>query len=248
MLKLLASLLFVTCLGIAQADHHLIAAGCDTDKTCFQFAGCSLTTSPTSPNLATIYTTGNDTVEFQLQFDNSNAGWMAIGLSNTQNMPDTWVFMCVRPDSSNVNVQERFASARSRPPIVTSFLTTVSTSNDGSLFNCTFTSPVSRTPMLNNINGYYVLLAWGQYTGGNIQQHSGTGRCVTSNRMTITTASGITSMTTTSGTTTGPTTQPTTSVTPPTDNSLLIILFKLLLSLFYQGLCFLFRLFCGYVV
>ena len=45
-------LLFVTCLGIAQADHHLIVAGCDTDKTCCQFADCSLTTSPTTPNLA----------------------------------------------------------------------------------------------------------------------------------------------------------------------------------------------------
>ena len=191
MFKLLASLLFVTCLGIAQADHHLIAAGCDTVKTCFQFADCSTTTSPTSPNLATIYTTGVDTVEFQLQYDNVNADWIAIGLSDTPTMPDTYIFTCVRPDSSNVNVEERFASARSRPPPVTSYLTTESTSNVGSLFNCTFTSPVSRTPMLNDIDGYYVLLAWGQYTGGNIQQHaSPAGRCVTAQRDVITTAVG----------------------------------------------------------
>ena len=129
MTKLFLTLLLVSFLGVIQADHHLIAAGCGGNKTCYQFSDCTTTTSPSTTNLATIYTTGANSVEFQLQFDNSNAGWMAIGLSTTRSMPDTYVFMCVRPDSSNVNVQERFASARSRPPTVTSFLTTVSTSN-----------------------------------------------------------------------------------------------------------------------
>ena len=78
------------------------------------------------------------------------------------------------------------------------------TSNVGSLFNCTFTSPVSRTPMLNDVNGYYVLLAWGQYTGGNIQQHSGTGRCVTAQRDVVTTASGASTTPTASGTAVAP--------------------------------------------
>ena len=190
MFELIASLLFVTCLGIAQADHHLIAAGCDTNKTCLQFGSCSITNSPSTPNLATIYTTGDDTVEFQLQYDNVNAGWIAIGLSTTQSMPNSYIFMCVRPDSSSVDVQERFATATARPPLEESFLTTVSTANEGSLFNCTFTSPVTRTPMLNDINGYHVLLAWGQYSGNNIQQHAGSGRCVTGNRMIVTDAPG----------------------------------------------------------
>ena len=204
MTKLFLTLLLVSFLGVIQADHHLIAAGCGGNKTCYQFSDCTTTTSPSTTNLATIYTTGANSVEFQLQFDNSNADWMAIGLSTTRSMPDTYVFMCVRPDSSSVNIQERFASARSRPPTVTSYLTTESTSNVGSLFNCTFTSPVSRTPMLNDVNGYYVLLAWGQYTGGNIQQHSGTGRCVTAQRDVVTTASGASTTPTASGTAVAP--------------------------------------------
>ena len=203
MFELLASLLFVTCLAIAQADHHLIAAGCETNKTCYQFSDCSITASPSTSNLATIYTTGENSVEFQLQYDNIAAGWIAIGLSDTQFMPDTYVFMCVRPDSSSVVVQERFASARSRPPITTSYLTTESTSNDGPILNCTFTSPVTRTPMLNDITGYYVLLAWGGYSNGDIRQHANpAGRCVTGARMQITDAPGA---------------QPTTPTVPPTD-------------------------------
>ena len=251
MFKLIASLLFVTCLGIAQADHHLIAAGCDTDKTCLQFGSCSVTTSPSTPNLATIYTTGDDTVEFQLQYDNVNAGWIAIGLSTTQSMPNSYIFMCVRPDSSSVDVQERFATATARPPLEESFLTTVSTANEGSLFNCTFTSPVTRTPMLNDINGYHVLLAWGQYSGNNIQYH-GSGRCVTGNRMIVTDAIGATTPTTQPVTTsasqqTTSTGLPTTSVAPPTNNPLLDLI-RIVLSLFAQALCFLFRLFCGNIV
>ena len=191
MFKLLASLLFVTCLGIAQADHHLIAAGCDTVKTCFQFADCSTTTSPTSPNLATIYTTGVDTVEFQLQYDNADADWIAIGLSTTPSMSNSYIFMCVRPDSSSVEVQERFATGQSRPPLATNYLTTVDTTNMGSILNCTFTSPVTRTPMLNSLDGYHILLAWGEYSGGNIQRHATpAGRCVTGTRIQITEAIG----------------------------------------------------------
>ena len=191
MTKIFITLLLVSFLGVIQADHHLIAAGCAGNKTCYQFSDCTTTASPSTTNLATIYTTGANSVEFQLQYDNINAGWIAIGLSDTQYMPDTYVFMCVRPDSSSVSVQERYASARSRPPITTSYLTTESTSNDGSLLNCTFTSPVSRTPMLNDITGYYVLLAWGGYTGGDIQVHaSPTGRCVSAQRSVITTAVG----------------------------------------------------------
>ena len=189
MTKLFLTLLLVSFLGVIQAS---IEAGCSGNKTCYEFSDCSINPSPTTTNLATIYTTGANSVEFQLQYNNTNAGWIAIGLSTTPSMPDTYVFMCVRP-SDTVEVQERFASARSRPPIVTSYLVTESTVNDGSLFKCTFTSPVSRTPMLNDIEGYYVLLAWGPYTGGNIQQHmSPAGRCFSAQRSVITTAVGAT--------------------------------------------------------
>ena len=191
MTKIFITLLLVSFLGVIQADHHLIAAGCGGNKTCYRFSDCTTTTSPSTANLATIYTTGENSVEFQLQYDNIAAGWIAIGLSDTQSMLDTYVFMCVRPDSSSVDVQERFASARSRPPITTSCLTTESTSNVGPLLNCTFTSPVSRTPMLNDITGYYVLLAWGGYSNGDIRQHvNPTGRCVSAQRSVITTAVG----------------------------------------------------------
>ena len=189
MCKIFLTLLLVSFLGVIQAN---IAAGCAGNKTCYQFSDCTTTASPSTPNLATIYTTGENTVEFELQYNNTNAGWIAIGLSDTQSMPDTYVFMCVRPNSSSVNVQERFASARSRPPITTSYLTTVSTINEGSLFKCTFTSPVTRTPMLNDITGYYVLLAWGAYSSGDIRQHANpAGRCVTGARMQITDAPGV---------------------------------------------------------
>ena len=191
MCKIIVSILLASCLGIALADHHLIAAGCNTDKQCFQFSDCSQTTNPTTPNLATIYMNDASTVEFQLQYNNSNAGWIAIGISDTPVMPNTYIFMCVRPDSTNVNVQTRFASANARPPIVTEFgaLTEVNSFNDGSLFNCTFTSPINRTPQLNAENGYFVLLAWGRYDSGDIQQHAGAGvgRCATSNRIAIST-------------------------------------------------------------
>ena len=106
-------------------------------------------------------------------------------------MVDTYIFACVRPDD-NVLVQERFATGETRPLVVASYLTTVNTANVGSILNCTFTSPVTRQPMLNYPGGYYVLLAWGQYANGEIQQHlgRGLGRCHTSGERVLTTAIG----------------------------------------------------------
>ena len=188
MSKIFISILLASCLGIAIADHHLIAAGCNTDKRCYQYSDCSQTTNPTaSSNIATIYNNDDGTVEFQLQYNNANASWMAIGLSENQMMANSYIFMCVRPNSTTFLIQQRFAEARARPPLRTSILTEVNYVNDGASFNCTFTAPVDSTPLLTAENGYFLLLAWGPYNNGYIQQHggAGVGRCSTSSRVVI---------------------------------------------------------------
>ena len=197
MSKLLISFLLVSFLGIISADHHLIAAGCDTNKICIYFGGCAITTAPTSPNIATIYTEADNRIQFQLQYDNSNAGWIAMGISDNAEMPNSYIFLCHRTGSSAVVIEQRFALMRSRPPLVTSQLSPVSYTNSGSTLNCTFTAPVEITGRTGSIQlnaqaGYFVLLAWGAYTT-DIQQHGNqmTNRCFTANRMTITTAAGV---------------------------------------------------------
>ena len=196
MSKLLISFLLISFLGIISAAE-LIAAGCDTNKICINYGTCATTTAPTGPNIGTIYTKGDNEIQFQLQYDNSNAGWVAMGISDTQSMPNSYIFLCHRTGTSAVNIQQRFATMRSRPPLVTSQLSPLSYTNSGSTLNCTFTAPVEITGptgsiQLNYAAGYYVLLAWGTYTT-DIQQHGNqmTNRCVTANRMTITTAPGV---------------------------------------------------------
>ena len=129
-------------------------------------------------DIATIKTTGIDTVEFELQFSGASTEWIAIGLSTSASMFNTYVFLCYRTSSSSaVIVQERKTSntVRSRPPVVTSNLDTISTSNSDGILNCKFTSPITRTPQLDDSTGYFVLLARGSYSS-DIDQHAN--RCV----------------------------------------------------------------------
>ncbi|KAI6654044.1 Ferric-chelate reductase 1-like [Oopsacas minuta] len=184
MSKFIVPIILLSFLGIIQANL-LIGEGCDTMATCIQFSNCAVNTAPTTPNIGTIYTIDDNTVQFQLQYDNPVADWIAMGLSTTPSMPNSFIFMCVR-SGVDVVVQERFASARARPPEVTSDLTLINSINDASIINCTFTTNVLGSPNLNNPNGYYVLLAWGRVTGGEIQQHGSAGRCFSSSEIVIT--------------------------------------------------------------
>ncbi|KAI6654047.1 Ferric-chelate reductase 1 [Oopsacas minuta] len=216
MFKILISILLLNCLGIIQANLP-IGEGCGTIATCIQFSNCAQTTDPTTPNIGTIYTIDDTTVQFQLQYDNAAADWIAMGLSTTQSMPNSFIFMCVR-SGVDVVVQERFASARARPPEVTSDLTLINSINDASIINCTFNTNVLGSPNLNRGEGYYVLLAWGTVSGGLIQQHGGASRCVSSSEIVITTATGM-DPTTPPATTPSATTPPTTTTLPATTPS-----------------------------
>ena len=174
-----------------------ITNGCDTEsKTCYQFSDCTETSNPSDGNIATIYATGDNTVQFQLQYVDASIGWIAIGFSDTRSMMDSYIFMC-QQEGSSFTIQERFAFERARPPVSgAQLLTAVSYTNAGGILNCTFTSPVTRTPMLNAANGYWLLLARGQYNNGNIQNHGTSGRCVSATRPVITTAAGVSGSTT----------------------------------------------------
>ena len=176
-------LLFFTFCYISLSDAQ-IANGCDsTGKTCITFSGCGVTTSTSNSDIATITTTGIDTVEFELQYDSASIDWIAIGISTSASMFDSYIFLCHRTSGGGVTVQERKSGNSYTPPsIVTSNLVTVSTTNSGGVLNCKFTSPVTRTPQLNDATGYHVLLARGEYLT-DIQKHSS--RCVISSKMQI---------------------------------------------------------------
>ena len=169
------------CISLSDAE---IADGCDsTSKTCIAFSNCAVTTSTTNTDIATIATTGTDTVEFELQFDSTSIGWIAIGISSSASMPNAYIFLCHRASGGSVTVEERKSgSSRSRPAIVTSNLITISSTNSDGVLNCKFTSPITRTPQLDAAVGYYILLARGTYTT-NINQHSN--RCLINNKMQI---------------------------------------------------------------
>ena len=100
--------------GITNAQ---ITNGCNTaNKTCYQFSDCAETSNPSDGNIATIETTGDNTVQFQLQYVDASIGWIAIGLSRSPNMPNTYIFMC-QQEGSSFTIQERFAFERARPPV-----------------------------------------------------------------------------------------------------------------------------------
>ena len=179
------SLFFLTYLHVyITLSNGQISTGCDsTGKTCITFSGCGVTTSTSNSDIATITTTGIDTVEFELQYDSASIGWIAIGISTSATMFDSYIFLCHRTSGGGVTVQERKSgNSYARPSIVTSNLVTVSTTNSGGVLNCKFTSPVTRTPQLNDATGYHVLLARGEYLT-DIQKHSS--KCVISDEMQI---------------------------------------------------------------
>ena len=190
--------MLVCFLGIIRADHHIIGGGCgNTAKRCLQYGLCTETTAPMTPNLATIFTEGPNEVLFQLQYNNSNAGWIAIGISETNIMPQSFIFLCHRDGTSGVTIQQRYATANAPPPLQTSQVTEVSSYNSGPLLNCSFTVPVRINSQLggsidlNKPAGYFVLLAWGAYTTS-VQQHGNqmTNRCPTAGLTRITEAVG----------------------------------------------------------
>ena len=170
---------------------------------CLQFSDCALTSNPSDTNIASIHTVANNIVEFQLQYTDDTIGWIAIGISTTATMLDSHIFLCHRGSGTGVTIEERKADTYSRPPIVTSNLNAISTTNSAGVLNCTFSSPVTRSPMLNDPSGYYILLARGAYTT-EITYH-GDNKCAAS-RLRITEALGAgPSNTTASSLTTTPT-------------------------------------------
>ena len=182
-------------------------------------------------DIATIKTTGIDTVEFELQFSGASTEWIAIGLSTSASMFNTYVFLCYRTSSSSaVIVQERKTSntVRSRPPVVTSNLDTISTSNSDGILNCKFTSPITRTPQLDDSTGYFVLLARGSYSS-DIDQHAN--RCVGPRIQTADTAS----FQTTPVPTTTLFNSTSSSTTPSFGNMLIPSIFTVFISIFLSA-------------
>ena len=107
-------------------------------------------------------------------------------------MDDSYIFLCHRDGDAGVTIEERYAVIAAYPMLTTpSLLTPVSYLNSGSVLNCTFTSPVTRVPELNDPDGYHVLLARGRFDG-DIQYH-GSNRCLTGGRIRITDALGSSS-------------------------------------------------------
>ena len=83
-----------------------------------------------------------------------------------------------------VTIEERYAVIAAYPMQITtpSLLTPVSYLTAG-LFSCTFTSPVTLVPELNDPDGYHVLLARGRFDGDTSIMHSN--RCLTGGRIRI---------------------------------------------------------------
>ena len=66
-------------------------------------------------------------------------------------MDDSYIFLCHRDGDAGVTIEERYAVIAAYPMLTTpSLLTPVSYLNSGSVLNCTFTSPVTRVPELND--------------------------------------------------------------------------------------------------
>nr|A4QP81.1 RecName: Full=Putative ferric-chelate reductase 1 [Danio rerio]AAI39693.1 Zgc:163022 protein [Danio rerio] len=159
--------------------------GCGTTKVCFsQPNNCDPTTSTGCYFVAV--QASSDQSEMRIEMFGPADGYVAIGFSDDQQMGNDDVYICGKDNNGNLQVQHAFNSGRSRPAIlslgnVTDILTAVTNGN----INCSFISrnTISTASRAATTNEYYLMIAAGSSSQGNIQFH--TNKYVTSTKVNL---------------------------------------------------------------
>ncbi|XP_067234854.1 putative ferric-chelate reductase 1, partial [Chanodichthys erythropterus] len=147
---------------------------CGTTKVCFsQPSNCDPTTSTGCYFMAV--QASSDQSELTIEMFGQADGYVAIGFSDDQQMGNDDIYICGKDSSGLLQVQHTFSTGRSAPNILSlGNVTNIKTAVTNGNINCSFTSrnAISTASRAMSTSQYYLMIASGPSSGGNIQFHT----------------------------------------------------------------------------
>ncbi|XP_056105185.1 putative ferric-chelate reductase 1 [Rhinichthys klamathensis goyatoka] len=147
---------------------------CGKTKVCFsQPSNCDPTTS-TDCYFMAVQTSSNQS-EMTIEMFGLADGYVAIGFSDDQNMGNDDVYICSKNSSGLLQVQHAYSTGKETPNILSlGNVTNIKTALTNGNINCSFTSrnAISTGSRATSTSQYYLMIASGPSSQGNIQFHT----------------------------------------------------------------------------
>ncbi|ROL48119.1 Ferric-chelate reductase 1 [Anabarilius grahami] len=160
----------LSCDGVAVPSNP----DCGKTKVCFsQPSNCDPTTSTGCYFMAV--QASSDQSEMTIEMFGQADGYVAIGFSDDQQMGNDDIYICGKDSSGLLQVQHAFSTGRSRPNILSlGNVTNIKTALTNGNINCSFTSrnAISTASRATSTSEYYLMIASGPSSEGNIQFHT----------------------------------------------------------------------------
>ncbi|TFK02558.1 putative ferric-chelate reductase 1 [Platysternon megacephalum] len=144
--------------------------GCGTQKFCFiSPTGCNLD----DPNCYFMSSESLGGDAFKFEMSGLSDGYIAIGFSDDTQMGNDDIYICGKNATGQIEVQHAFSTGRTRPNILSlGDVQSIMTSFNNGIINCSF---ITRNPISTQSkaasNLYFIFLAQGPSSAGQIQKH-----------------------------------------------------------------------------
>ncbi|XP_067291028.1 putative ferric-chelate reductase 1 [Pseudorasbora parva] len=149
---------------------------CGKTKVCFsQPNNCDPTTSTNCYFMAVQASSNQSQTEYIIEIAGQADGYVAIGFSDDQQMGNDDIYICGKDKNGLLQVQHAFSTGRSTPNILSlGNVSNIKTALTNGNINCSFTSRnvISTGSRATSTSLYYLLIASGPSSQGNIQTHT----------------------------------------------------------------------------
>ncbi|XP_057178361.1 putative ferric-chelate reductase 1 isoform X2 [Triplophysa rosa] len=149
---------------------------CGKSKVCFsQPSNCDPTTA-TNCYFMSVQTSSSQS-EMKIEIVGPSNGYVAIGFSDDQAMGNDAIYICGKDNSGLLQVQHAFSTGKKTPNILTlGNVSDIKTAMTNGVLNCSFTSrnPISTGSRAASVSEYFLMIAAGPSSQGNIQFHTNT--------------------------------------------------------------------------
>ncbi|XP_058255509.1 putative ferric-chelate reductase 1 isoform X1 [Hemibagrus wyckioides] len=151
------------------------STGCGSSKTCVsQPTNCDPSTNSNCYFMSATPMSSSSTSEFKFEIFGLAAGYVAIGFSDDTEMGNDDIYICGKNTNGVIQIQHAFSTGTTTPTtIALGNVTLLSTSQNNGVISCSFTSrnPISTSRSSTTSNSYYIFLANGATSNGEIQMH-----------------------------------------------------------------------------
>uniref|UniRef100_A0A8C8VE31 Ferric-chelate reductase 1 n=1 Tax=Pelusios castaneus TaxID=367368 RepID=A0A8C8VE31_9SAUR len=147
--------------------------GCGTHKFCFSSStGCNLD----DPNCYFMSSEAQGGDAFKFEMSGHSDGYIAIGFSDDTQMGNDDIYICGKNAEGQIEVQHAFSTGRTAPRILPlGDVQSIVTSYNNGIISCSFiTKNAISTQSKAASSLYFIFLAYGPSSAGQIQEHSRT--------------------------------------------------------------------------